>query len=769
MAPTAARWPRILSEHLVPVPEPFAVALRPAGEAQPCDVVGSAARALLDGPSLAPEAATASRWPPPAWLAPHQVPAARRLTAIIARHGGAVLADAVGLGKSYVALAVALARQEPFTLVVPAVLVSQWRDLLNRFGQHEVPIVTHESLSKHPYRPLPSSTVPYRLFVVDEAHRFRNPDTNRYRALARLVVGSRVLLVSATPIHNSIADLLHLLRLFLRDHALAALGVPSLRNAAAREADRSLAHGAVARLIVARSRERVQHGYDGGPVSMVFPRSTTEALRAGPAADALLGELAAGVTRLRAGGGAAPLLRLMLLRRLASSLPAFRAALIRHEAYLELAIRAATEGRALTPREFQRCFPRAAESDIQLVLFPLLLERPASNGARLEDDRRVLDRLRELLKRAPPTDPKADALDRLLTARPAKTIVFTDAQPTARYLMQRFRHRRVAAVFGHVGRFAAGDAARRDVLRTFAPRAQGAPLPPAALETDVLIATDLLSEGLNLQDAARVVHYDLPWSPARLAQRVGRIDRLGSSHSAISTVTFLPPAPLAGALAIEERLATKVGAQQAAGTNGRLDWCDQLALLATPDSGAPGGSCAAVVGEPGVVLVVRIANLVEAIVIEGDVARASPAAATRILAAAATARSIPCDRDLLRQAIDVAVPLIRSRLAAVQDARWRASDRDRFARRLIPWVLSAARRAARRGDGEQLGALDALVSRLALGMTAGEELLLEDVLSRREPLAITDLLSWHQHLPPAQTGECSTSVELIAVVISVPS
>src|SRR6266545_4918710 len=415
MAPTAARWPRILSEHLVPVPEPFAVALRPAGEAPPRDVVGSAARALLDGPSLAPQAAAASHWP--AWLAPHQVPAAERLTAIIARHGGALLADAVGLGKSYVALAVALARQEPLALVVPAVLVGQWRGLLYRFGVQETPIITHESLSVGSRSVGARHVVPLHahpnLFVIDEAHRFRNPDTNRYRALARLVVGSRVLLVSATPIHNSVADLLHLLRLFLRDHALAALGVPSLRNAAAREADRSLAHGAVARVIVARSRERVQHGYDGGPVSMVFPRSTTEALRAGPAADALLGELAAGVTRLRAGGGAAPLLRLMLLRRLASSLPAFRAALIRHEAYLELAIRAATEGRALTPREFQRCFPRAAESDIQLVLFPFLLERPASNGARLVDDRRVLDRLRELLKRAPATDPKADALDRV--------------------------------------------------------------------------------------------------------------------------------------------------------------------------------------------------------------------------------------------------------------------------------------------------------------------------------------------------------------------
>jgi len=761
MAPTAARWPRILSEHLVPVPEPFAVALRPAGEAPPRDVVGSAARALLDGTQVAPI-------PWPAWLAPHQVPAAERLTAIIARYGGALLADAVGLGKSYVALAVALARQEPFTLVVPAVLVSQWRDLLNRFGQHEVPIITHESLSKHPYRPLPSSTVSYRLFVVDEAHRFRNPDTNRYRALARLVVGSRVLLVTATPVHNSVADLLHLLRLFLRDHALAALGVPSLRNAASREADRSLAQAAVARVIVARSRERVQHGYDGGPVSMVFPRSTTETLRAGPAPEALLAELAAGVTRLRAGGGAAPLLRLMLLRRLGSSLSAFRAALIRHEAYLDLAARAATEGRALTPREFQRCFPRAAESDIQLVLFPLLLDRPASNAASFADDRRVLDRLRELLKRAPPADPKADALDQLLTARPAKTIVFTDAQPTARYLMQRFRHRRVAAVFGHVGRFAAGDTSRQDVLRTFAPRAQGAALPPAALETDVLIATDLLSEGLNLQDAERVVHYDLPWSPARLAQRVGRIDRLGSSHSTITTVTFLPPAPLAAALAIEERLATKAGAQQLAGTDGRLDWCDQLAMLATPHGVAPAGSCAAVSGEPGAVLVVRIANLVEAIVVAGGVARTSPAAATRMLAAAASAASVSLDRELVLEAIDVAVPLIRSRLAAVQDARWRATDRDRFARRLIPWVLSAARRAARRGDGEQLGTLDALVSRLALGMTAGEEFLLEDLLSRREPLVITDLLSWHQHLPPAQPGECSTTVELVAAVISVP-
>jgi len=502
---------------------------------------------------------------------------------------------------------------------------------------------------------------------------------------------------------------------------------------------------------------------------MVFPRSTTETVRAGPASEVLLADLVAGVARLRAGGGAAPLLRLMLLRRLGSSLAAFRAALTRHDAYLDLATRAATEGRALTPREFQHCFPRAPESDIQLVLFPLLLEHGGGGGGSATpfvDDRRILARLRALLARAPAVDPKADALEALLTARAVKTIVFTDAQPTARYLLQRLRHRRVAAVFGHVGRLASGEAARLEVLRAFAPRAQGGARPAAAMDTDLLIATDLLSEGLNLQDAQRVVHYDLPWSPARLAQRVGRIDRLGSSHASITTVTFLPSLPLARALTIEERLARKVGDQQAAGGNGRLDWCDQLAPLASSACTAPIGACAAVVGERvETVLVVRIGRLVEAIVVQEDTARTNPAGAARILSAAGRTPSGHVDHVLLQRALDTAAPLIRSRLAAVQDARWRASDRDRFARRLIPWVLSAARRAARRGDGGQLAALDALVSRLASGMTAGEELLLEDLMSRPEPLLVQDLLAWHHALPPADVGDSPIKVELVAALM----
>jgi len=761
------------------------VALRPGSEAPTRAVAARAARALLDGPALGapPEA-----WP--AWLAPHQIPAAERLSAVLARHGGALLADAVGLGKSYVALAVALARREPFALVVPAVLVPQWRALLERFDAR-APIVTHEALSTATDRPRPlgsplGTALPpdRRLFIVDEAHRFRNPDTNRHRALARLVVGTRVLLVTATPVHNRLADLFHLFRLFLQDHALAAIGVPSLRRAAlgGGEIDASCITAAAARLVVARSRTRVRRGYTGGPIALSFPRrNDAEPVRVGAAPDAVIEALVGGVQRLTGGGPAAPLLRLLLLRRLASSLPAFRASLVRHEAYLDLAERAAADGRGLSPREFQRCFPRADALDVQLVLFPLLLE----HGGALPDvgDRREIVRLRALAADA--RDPKADALERLLEARPGKTIVFTDARATARHLLQRLRRRRAAAVFGTAGRFAAGEATRHDVLRAFAPAAQGAPPPALALETDLLIATDLLSEGLNLQDAERVVHYDVPWSPARLAQRVGRIDRLGSPHTGIATVTFLPPEPLAAALALEERLAVKIRAQLAAGAaqvetargtvgeSPALDWCDRLSELgrrAPPGDAAPAGAWAAVGGgdQAATVLVVRIGGLVEAIVVEGEVARADPVAATRLLVHAWTAEPVAHGATVLRRAVEAAASLVRARLATVQDARWRATDRDRFARRLIPWVLSAGRRAARRGDARQLTALDGLVSRLASGMTAGEELLLEDILASREPLAVRDLLAWHERLPAVRDADAGVDVELVAALVVMP-
>jgi superfamily II DNA or RNA helicase len=749
--------PRILSEHLAPLPEPLACLLAP-GAVGPAPAVASlGARALLDLTPLALE----HEAPWPAWLAPHQVPAAGRLVGILARHGGALLADAVGLGKSYVALAVALALGERFALVVPAVLVRQWRALLEEHGA-EAQIITHEALSSATVRLSDRPTV--RLFIVDEAHRFRNPDTKRYRALAKLLVGARVLLVTATPVHNRIADLFHLFRLFLRDHDLTALGVPSLWRAARGDADRHAVTAAAARLSVSRSRERVQTGYGSGSAVLSFPQHAVgKAIRVGAAPDPELEQLVTGVTRLGAGGEAAALFRLLLLSQLASSLPAFRASLARYEAFLELGAAAAAQGRALGRRDFRRLFP-AGSGDLQLAFFPLVL--PPGPGAAAERDRDMVRRLRGLA--ASPDDPKADALARVLDGRVGKTIVFVHSRATVHHLMRRLRGHRLAAVTGERGWFGSAPARREDVLRAFAPRAQGAPLPAPALETNVLIATDLLSEGLNLQDAGRVIHYDLPWSPARLAQRVGRIDRAGSPHERIETVTFLPPPSLAHALAMERRLVAKRRMQSRAGAGPHgLDWCDRLqGLAARAGPPATPGTCAAVAAtEPAVVLVVRLGGQVEGLVATDASAQADPARATRLLEQAAAAEPAPFNAAALERAIRQAAPLVRGRLAALEDARWRAAHRDRLSRRLIPWVLSAARRAATQRRHADLARLDGLVSRLALGMTAGEELRLEDLLARRAPLSVRDVLAWHERMPPLGAAAPAPQVELVAALV----
>jgi superfamily II DNA or RNA helicase len=756
--------PRILSEHLGPLSEPLACLLAPGTVAPPAAVAALGARALLDLPPG--KALGRGAWPD--WLAPHQGPAAERLVAILAKHGGALLADAVGLGKSYVALAVACARGEPFALVVPAVLIPQWRALLNEYDL-EAPILTHEALSYAPVRLSDRPNV--RLFLIDEAHRFRNPSTRRYRALARLVVDASVLLVTATPVHNRVGDLCHLLRLFLRDHDLTALGVPSLLRAARGDCDARALAAAAARLSVSRSRARVQSGYATGPVSLAFPeRATGRSLRVGCAPDPVLEQLVAGVTRLEAGRDAAALFRLVLLSQLASSLPAFRASLARYEAFLELSAAAGAEGKALGREDFRRLFPAGTE-DLQLAFLPLVL--PSGATLAVERDR---DLVRQLKKRArSPIDAKAEALAGLLDERAGKTIVFVQARATLHHLMRRLQGVRVAGVAGNRGWFGREAVRRDEVIRAFAPQAQGAPDPSAALATDVLIATDLLSEGLNLQDAARVVHYDLPWSPARLAQREGRIDRAGSPHALVERIAFLPPAPLTAALAVERRLAVKRRAQARAGGGRRgLDWCDRLQrVAAAPATPVPPRSWAAVTAlERAVVLVIRIGSLVEAFVGTDAGVHADPERVAALLERAAGADLVsgePAYRVLLESVIQRAAPLCRTRLAALEAARWRATDRDRLSRRLIPWVLTAARRAAVQRRPAELVRLDGLVSRLALGMTAGEELTLEDLVARRATLAIRDVLAWHERLPIPQGDVAAPQIELVAAVVFGPA
>ncbi len=755
---------RILAEELQSPDEPLSLLLTGDVAATPAAACAAAARALLDLPALSPCA--------PPWLEAHQVPAHDRLLALLSRHGGAVLADAAGLGKSYVALAVASTLGVVPTLVVPAVLIPQWRALLDRLAL-SARIWSHERLSRDSRVPKwrrESGSPP--LCIVDEAHHFRNPGTRRYHALAKRVVGWRVLLVSATPVHHRVAELLHLLRLFLRDDALVAVGIPSLLHAARDPAPTPTLLAAVARFVVARSRHRVTSHWTG----VTFPhRAPTTTIMAAPAVPELVGELVRGIGLLRPAGGVGALLRLTLLRRMASSVPALRESLRRVEAFCVVARAATAIHRRLSPRDFRRLFPMADGADLQLGFLPLLLE---SSGVPAPDhDEAVL--LRDLLDRSRTTiDPKADALALLLADAPVKTIVFGVAAATVHHLRGRLAGRfQVGAVVGSAAWLGLGRSTRREVLQAFAPRSHRVSPPAARSRVDVLLATDLVGEGLNLQDAGRVVHYDLPWSPARLAQRVGRVDRLASPHPSVATVTFLPVEPLATAIALETRLAHKVTAQVSAGAaqietvhgpaagEAPLDWCDRLQPLARLAGNEEAGSIAAVRATiDACVLIVRIGAMVEAMVVADGIASADPRRAATLLVDATAGVPCPVDRAVVDHAIRAAAPLVRQRVAAVAAARWRTADRDGAGRRLVPLVLAAARRAARAGHGGRLSRLDALVARLCGGLTAGEASLLEGLLERPRPLDTSDLLAWHEGLPPLATACDTPSPGLIAAV-----
>jgi len=142
--------------------------------------------------------------------------------------------------------------------------------------------------------------------------------------------------------------------------------------------------------------------------------------------------------------------------------------------------------------------------------------------------------------------------------------VFTTYKDTAEYLGRAFREHPGLGLEGQRLEVLHGGVApetRGNVVERFAPVAsKKAELVDSPDGVDVLISTDVLSEGQNLQDADCVVNYDLHWNPTRMVQRVGRIDRLGSAHGEITVHNFFPEEGLDDLLGLIERLATKIEA-----------------------------------------------------------------------------------------------------------------------------------------------------------------------------------------------------------------
>lgn len=473
-------------------------------------------------------------------LLPHQREGARRLQRALAAHGGALLADEVGTGKTFTALAVA--RGYPgVRIVAPAALRAAWDDACRRAQVPQWEFISYERLSAGYLPPAPSPP----LLLLDEAHHARTPGTRRYRTLAALARGTHVLLLSATPVHNRRRDLEALLALFLGTGALL------------------LDNAELATLVVRRS------GMETGHPLPALRNGVRHELPAAPELLDLLRSLPPPVPPSD-GDVAQALVTLQLTRAWCSSDAALLAAIRRRlvtAAALEEALR---EGRH-PARHDLALWSGDEEGSVQLA-FPALCAPPLPAGERagtllaaVEAHAAALRRLRAAVRGAGARDgARFVALSRILAAPGATpALVFTHSAETAGAAFAALRDQRATALLtGRGAWIASGPLSKGEVLAAFAPGGSGRPGTAAGAPLDVLVATDVVSEGVDLQRAATIVHLDLPWTAARLEQRIGRVRRVGSRHATVTVHYIAPPAGAAELastlrlLAQKERLAT---------------------------------------------------------------------------------------------------------------------------------------------------------------------------------------------------------------------
>lgn len=467
-------------------------------------------------------------------LHPHQREGLERIRRLIAQHGGALLADEVGLGKTFVALAAAREARDPL-VVAPAALRDVWTSAALRAA---VPVrfVSTETLSR-----TGAPDVDPDLVVIDEAHHLRSRRTRRFAAACALCRGANVLLMTATPIQNRLADLRTMLSLFLGERVLG-MSEEDLAPLIVRRLERD---PVISRSVALPSVRAPQ---------WMRPREDVDCL------DRLLA-LPAPLPPAD-GENAGVLLTYTLVRQWSSSRAALRSALQRRLARAHAMEDALLAGRMPSRAELTAwCYAEGA----QQLTFPELAVQGevADGGALLSQVQQHRDTVRELLAWLGATeDPdasRAEALRDVMRHHPGERVVaFSEYADTVSALYRALApNTRVAMLTHSGGRVAGGPLSRRELLMRFSP---GACLRVHASDrVDMLLTTDVLSEGVNLQDASVVIHLDLSWNPARLEQRVGRLRRIGAARDAISVYVMAPPAPAERMLRLDQRLRLKLG------------------------------------------------------------------------------------------------------------------------------------------------------------------------------------------------------------------
>lgn len=270
----------------------------------------------------------------------------------------------------------------------------------------------------------------------------------------------------------------------------------------------------------------------------------------------------------RAGANLRGLIRVMLFKRFESSVHAFRATLGRLHRIHQIFLEALRQGMVPAGDEAQAIL---YESDLweEEALFDVLRQVAGRydiadfEDTLLKDIEHDMNLLQEMIDLVEPISPDKDAKLQTLMARlnakplsAGKVLIFTQYADTAQYLYDNLnpgqKRPDIEVIYS-------GDKSKVRVVGRFAPIANPEyRFHKDESEINLLVATDVLSEGLNLQDGDKIINYDLHWNPVRLIQRFGRIDRIGSEHDVIWAFNFLPETELDKNLGLKEKLKNRI-------------------------------------------------------------------------------------------------------------------------------------------------------------------------------------------------------------------
>ena len=599
------------------------------------------------------------------------------------RHNGCIIADSVGLGKTWTALAVIKffeLRNERVLVLCPKRLEDNWVRYTAWAASRNNPfdadrlrysVRAHTDLSRYEGRSGSIDLAEFNwgafdLIVIDESHNFRNEGRDRRDEAGNLVrrsrynrlleealkggVRTKVLMLSATPVNTSLRDLrnqIYLMTEKREDAFKEALGIGNIQSMFG-VAQREFQQWETARLAgqnpdkytlldklgadflalldavsFARSREHVRRYYPevakaiGGFPERAKPRNLH------PGTDSK-GELSYDDLHRRIGDFRLAIytpaqylkdtssldeekaklrfdqrdrehfligmMRVNLLKRLESSVHAFTLTMDRILKKMDQLDSLITVWRERGTTEEIDCRPEEDEEDDEFAIGKgrryRLDEIDVDHWQRdMREDRQVFE---DLHRRAAQVtfdrDEKLASLKRVLRRKVeeapldrdrkanCKALVFTTFADTARYLYDHLEGWARNDLGVHIALVTGGDGNRSsvgvsgfiDLLARFAPRAQQAS--GEHEEIDIVIATDCLSEGQNLQDCDLVVNYDIHWNPVRLMQRFGRIDRLGSRNRQVAMVNFWPTADLDRYLDLKNRVEARMALADAAAT-----------------------------------------------------------------------------------------------------------------------------------------------------------------------------------------------------------